>query len=160
MLTAAQRTALAAHIRASATQAVIDALAAGDNVGLTALYNAPSSFYVWRKAVTPAEYKAALVWTEIDALTAGQARIWEWITAGMTEAVDASDANVRQGISDAFTTNAPNTKAALLVIAKAQATLFESVFATGTGTQGTPGNLVVSGTLDRRELGAALRDNP
>lgn len=159
MLTPAQDTALAAAIRADTDQAVIDALAIRNDVGLADLYNADSTFVVWRKSIQPADYRAAIVWTEVDTLTAGKARIWEWVTANMTQALDGSDLNVRQGIADAFGAGT-TTRANLLAVAKRFATKCEALFATGTGTDADPGDLVFEGKLSHSDISRALNKNP
>ena len=158
-LSETQRTTLAAHIRANTDQDVIDALAVRNDSELTRLYNLASTFYVWRTSITPAEYRDAIVWTEVDGLTTGKARIWEWITQNMTMAINTSSANVRQGLADAFAQNT-TTRPNLLAIAKRFATVAESIFSTGTGTSGNPGTLGFEGTITTEDVGRALNDNP
>lgn len=41
-----------------------------------------------------------MVWIQIDPVTVGKARIWEWISKLGT--LDAQSANIRQGLSNAF----------------------------------------------------------
>jgi len=126
---------------------------------MTRLYNLASTFYVWRTAVTPAEYRAAIVWSEVDTLNAGAARIWEWVTSNMTETLNGADANIRQGIADAFGPST-TTRANLLAAAKRFATKAESLFATGTGSEASPGTLVFEGNITTEDVGRALNDNP
>jgi hypothetical protein len=160
MLTSAQYTALAAAIRADTDQAVIDALAIRNDVLLAELYNADTTFIVWRTNVTPDEYREAIVWTEVDALTSGSKyRIWEWLTMNMTAPINASSANVRQGLADCWASNT-TTRPQLLAIAKRAATKAEKVFATGTGTDVTPGLLVWEGRLSHSDISTALNNNP
>lgn len=154
-----QRTTLAAHIRANADPDVVAALAGRNDTELTRLYNLPSSFIVWREAVPPEEYREQMVWTEVDGLQAGKARIWEWITQNMTLAIDATKANVRQGLADVFPSN-QTTRGQLLSIAKEAASMAESLFATGTGTDAAPGVRVVRGPITTTDVGKALNENP
>lgn len=158
-LTEAQRTTLAAHIRANTDPNVVAALGIRNDTEMTRLYNLNSTFYVWRTSVPPEEYREAMTWTEVDGLTAGKARIWDWITQGMTAAINTSKLNVRQGLSDAWAANT-TTRANLLVIAKRFATVAEQIFASGTGTVGTPGTLGFEGTITTEDVGRALNDNP
>ena len=153
-LSASRMTDLASHIRANADQAVIDALAGRNDTELTRLYNLDSSTIVWKNNFTVDDYRAALVWSEVDELTVGQARIWHWITQGMTVSIDASDANTQQGLTDAFA-QATTTKANMMAAAKRPATIAESIFATGTGTKSMP----ISGTVTTAIIGRALNDN-
>jgi hypothetical protein len=156
-LTDAQYTTLANHIRANIEPEVVAALAIRNDTELARLYNLDSSFYVWRTSVTPDEYRGAMVWTEVDTLNAGNARIWEWITNYFTGNLDASDANVRQGIADAFGAGT-TTRANLLALGKRLASLYEEVFATGTGTEATPGTMVLQGPVTTKIIGKALNE--
>ena len=139
-LTTEQATTLAAAIRADTDQAVIDALEIRNDVLLAALYNTASAFIVWRTDLSPEEYREAIVWTEVDALTIGKARIWDWITQNMTAPINASSVNVRQGLMDCWASNT-TTRTQLVVAGKRAATKAEKLFATGTGTTAAPGTL-------------------
>ena len=154
-LSNAQFTTLANHIRANTDPDVVAALAIRNDTELARLYNLDSSFYVWRTSVTPDEYRGAMVWTEVDTLNAGNARIWEWVTNYFTGNLDASDANVRQGIADAFGAGT-TTRANLLALGKRLASVYESVFSTGTGTEATPGIAVVDGQVTLTQISKAL----
>ena len=154
-LSNAQFTTLANHVRANTDPDVVAALAIRNDTELARLYNLDSSFYVWRTSVTPDEYRGAMVWTEVDTLNAGNARIWEWVTNYFTGNLDASDANVRQGIADAFGAGT-TTRANLLALGKRLASVYESVFSTGTGTEATPGIAVVDGQVTLTQISKAL----
>lgn len=143
-LTQAQSDTLRAMIAADTTANAMGQ--AGDDAGLSAWLNTPDAAYiVWRTNMTIAECNQVMVWTEIDGLTVGKARIWEWMRSMGT--LDASQTNIRQGFSDAFTT-ATATKAAITALAKRQATRAEKKLATGTGTTATPAILVFEGQID------------
>lgn len=158
MLTDAQQTILAADIRANSDQTVIDALAVGDTFELARLYNLDSAYTVWREDVTPAEYREGLVWTEIDGLTVGKARIWEWITQSMTQGFDATSANIRSGLNECFSglTTATN----LIPIAKELCTIAQELFAVGAGSDASPGVREVTGNISPNDIGSALISNP
>lgn len=155
VLTDAQQQTLAAHIRANTDPAVVSALAQRNDVALADRYNAPSSFIIWRTSVYPQEYREAVVWTSVDGLTAGKARIWDWITAGMTLPIDASKTNVRQGIADAWGGSSA-TGVALTALAKRPASRAENLFTTGTGTTANPGLLTWEGPLHYNDVSDAL----
>lgn len=158
-LSESQRTVLAAHIRANLDSQVVAALAVRNDTELARLYNLDSTFWVWREAITPDEYREKMVWTEVDGLQAGKARIWEWITQNMTMNIDATKPNVRQGLADVFPQN-QQTRGNLLSIAKEQASVAESIYATGTGTSPNPGVRTFVGDISIEDVGRALNDNP
>jgi len=153
-MTPAQLTALKADIQGNGTLAAL--MAAGEIGQVVAYYNAPAdpAFYVWRSSVPPDEYRQAIVWTEVDTMTAGKARIWEWVTARMTMPVNASDANVRQGINDAFGNSTSKTQ--LLAISYRACNNVEKLFATGTGTTGSPATVGYEGTISQADVEYAM----
>lgn len=117
--------------------------------------NSASSFVVWRTNVPADEYhNSAIVWTAVDGLTAGKARIWDWMSRYGT--INPSKANVRQGFADAFGAASATTTAAL-VISKRNATQAEKLFATGTGTTGNPATLTYEGLVSETEVVQILR---
>lgn len=154
-LTDAQQQTLATHIRANTDPAVVAALAQRNDTALAEHYNGASSFIVWRTSIRPDEYRDAIVWTAVDGLTAGKARIWDWITAGMTLPIDASKTNVRQGIADAWGATSA-TGLALTALAKRPASRAENLFTTGTGTTANPGLLTWEGPLHYNDVSDAL----
>jgi hypothetical protein len=143
----------------TASPAVVAARGGGsvgrNDTELARLYNLNSAIIVWRTSITPVEYRAAVVWTEVDALAVGKARIWEWLTVNMAANINAADSAVRQGIADAWASNSA-TRPALLAVAKRAATVAESVYQP-VGTDATPGTLVVEGQLTINNLGDAFR---
>lgn len=158
-LNESQRATLAADIRGSSDPDVIAALGIRNDTELTRLYNLDSTFIVWRENIEPDEYREALDWTEIDNLTAGKARIWEWITQNMTFAINATKTNVRQGLNNAFQSST-NSKSGLLAIAKEPASRAETLYATGTGTDANPGVRGFVGDITTLDVGLALNENP
>jgi hypothetical protein len=160
MLTTEQATTLAAHIRANTDQAVIDALDVRNDVLMAELYNAPSTFIVWRSVMTPAEARDAIAGgdglAQLDNLTAGKRDSLLWVLEGDTE---PSNAAQRAAIESLCGTQ--NTlKAAILAAQKRAATKAEQVFASGTGTTQSPGTLGWEGTLSFYDVGVALNANP
>ncbi|MBP8200788.1 MAG: hypothetical protein KAX98_10710 [Nitrospira sp.] len=111
--------------------------ASADDVALAAWFNAadPGACIVWRSDVRIEEANSAMVWTEIDAMTTGKARIWEWMSKLGT--LDARSANIRQGLSDAFS-SATSTRTALIALAKRTATRAEKVLSSGACTTANP----------------------
>lgn len=117
--------------------------------------NTPSTFVVWRTSVSAEEYhNGAIVWTAVDGLTAGKARIWDWMSR--YGSINPSKPNVRQGFSDAFGAASATTTAAV-AISKRNATQAEKVFATGTGTTATPALLTFEGFVTETDVVQILR---
>jgi hypothetical protein len=150
MLTTAQLQALAALVATDSAMAA--ALAAGQDQAVADWLNAPTAdYYVWRASVPPEEYREAITWTEVDSLTVGKARIWEWLTGIGTLPIEPSKAGVRAGIADAF--GAPTaTRAALLTLAKRLASRAEQALATGTGSTASPGTMGWEGPIAPAEV--------
>jgi hypothetical protein len=124
---------------------------------IAAVYNiaASPSFFVWKTSVSPEEYIEATVWTEVDALTVGKARIWEWVTKGQTAAINPSKVNVRQGLADCWASNT-TTRTNLLTIGKRLANKVEKLLATGTGTEGIPATMTFEGGIQWPDINAAM----
>lgn len=146
MLTDSQKAAL--HSDMMAVPELATAIATGDDPAIADYYNqlAAPDFYVWRTAIWPSEYREAIVWTEVDQLLDGKARIFEWITNRLASPIDASKPNIRQGIQDAFSA-AASTRAALIAIAKRKASRAEKLLATGTGSQAVPATMGYEGPM-------------
>ena len=134
-LSPAQVTALKSICAVDATCAALGASA--DDVGLAAWFNAadPAACVVWRHDISIPEAHAVMVWTEVDAMSAGKARIWEWMRN--VQVLDARQLNIRQGLSDAFA-SATATRTAPLALAKRNATRAERALASGACTSGSP----------------------
>jgi hypothetical protein len=160
MLTDAQMTTLAAHIRANTDPAVVAALDVRNDVLLAELYNADSTFVVWRRVLTPDAARAAIAGgaglAQLDNLTAGKRDSLLWVFSGDTVPANAAQ---RSAIEDLCGTQ--NTlKAAILAAQKRAATNAEAVFATGTGTSQSPGTLGWEGSVSFYDIGVALNANP
>lgn len=155
MLTDIQLSTLRAAILADTTPDVVAARAIRNDTELARLYNSPGSFVVWRTSVPVDEYREAVTWTEVDSLTVGKSRIWEWVTANMTLPLDTSKPGIRQGLADCWGSGTA-TRTALLAVAKRAATKAERLFATGTGTLGSPGLLTFEGQISIDDVGRAM----
>ena len=157
-LSEAQRVDLAAHIRASTDPDVVASLLIRNDTELARLYNLLSTFIVWREVVTPAEYREGLDWTEVENLTVGKARIWEWITENMLSPYDATMDNIRAGLG--ATWGASNTADALIPISKEPCSITEEIYATGTGTTASPGIRDFVGSISDTDISLSLNENP
>jgi hypothetical protein len=160
MLTSAQMTILAQAIRADTDPAVVAALDIRNDVLLAELYNAPSTFVAWRSSLTPEEARSAISGgdglAQLDNLTAGKRDALLWVFNGVTQ---PSNSTQRAAIENLCGTQ--NTlKATILAAQKRITTKAEKLFATGTGTDVSPGTLTWEGTLSFNDIGVALGANP
>lgn len=122
--------------------------------------NLPASpaYTVWRTSVDSTEYRDAIVWTELTGRSAGERDMFSFLTGGGTLPLNMARANVRQGMQDAFSGAAGQvTRQALLELGKRPASTFERLFATGTGSNGSPGVMVLEGPIDADEVAMAIR---
>jgi len=115
-------------------------------------YNQESNptYVVWKTAVGIDEImNNGFVWTAVDGLTNGKARIWEWMTRLGT--INPSKANIRQGLQDAFGAGSAMSNA-IAPHLKRSASRVERLFATGTGTTQSPGTLVFEGRITYQDI--------
>jgi len=154
MLTTAQLQTLKADIQAD--PALTAYWSAGNPAAIAQAYNTTEpAFFVWKTSVSPEEYIAATTWTEVDSLTVGKARIWEWITRNQTAALTPDKTNVRQGLADCWGAGTA-TRAALLVISKRTSNRIEKLLATGTGTEAVPATMTFEGQIQWPDINAAM----
>lgn len=154
-LTTAQRVTLKAAILAD--PAIAQTFIDGNLQGTADYYNALASpaFTVWRTSVTQSDITRSdgFDWTRVDNLSAGKARIWEWMF-GLLDLINASKANVRTGIDTVWVgTQADlNVRAVVYIACKRLATRAEKLFATGTGSDVAPAMMVIEGAFDYTEF--------
>ena len=134
------------------------------HIAIAALYNitAAPAFTVWRTAASVDEImNNGFVWTAVDGLTAGKARIWQWMAQLGT--INPSKLNIRQGLKDAFGIGTPMALG-IEPHLKRLASRVERLFATGPGdgTDANPGTMAagavgfVEGALDAATVAAAM----
>ena len=158
-LTDAQLQTLAQGIRASTEPAVVAALAIRNDVALTAWCNAASSFICWRKSVQTAEVGKAVNYIAVEAMTdANRTRITTFYA--MNPQTFEPRADIRtfwdNTFSGALGGQGQATRDALTALWRRAATNAERFFATGTGTNATPGDLGLEVTLSITEVSTAL----
>jgi hypothetical protein len=126
------------------------------NAAIAAAYNFAASpvFRVWKTSLLTMDVKKSVVWTEFIGRSAGEREAFIFMLSDGK--INPSDVNVRQGIADVFSggTGAA-TRAALIALAKRDATRAERLFATGEGSDATPGTLTVEGNLSGQDISAA-----
>jgi hypothetical protein len=136
-----------------------------------ALLNAVRSpdFWVWRTSVPKNEIVTqtsqdgtTFTWAGNGFITrsVGELECWNQLF-NSTLTTNPSLANVRQAFSDIFsgTGNAASNRAHLLAVARRKATVGEHLFATGTGTTGSPGLMGPEGVVTVANVSAA-RNRP
>jgi hypothetical protein len=163
MLTSAQQTILVSAIRAESDSTVVTALENRDDTILANWYNQAGTKIGWKSAVTEDEImQNGFDWTQVDNLTVGKARIWDWMFNNQQRAINPSKANIRAGIDEAWKGTAAMlaVRAAVYVHCKRVATKAEALFATGTGTMESPALLGWQGTLTPLDIAYAFNANP
>lgn len=152
MLTHEQLLALKADILAD------PALAAAYDEDVAHAYNLAASpeWVVWKTAVEVDEImRNGMDWTQVDNLTVGKARIWDWMTR--LGNFNASKPNIRAGIDAAWVGTAAMlaVRATIYTHCKRAATRAEKLFSTGTGTTASPATMDFEGVLTYLDVSAA-----
>lgn len=114
---------------------------------------ASPTFIVWRTEVAADEImRNGMDWTQVDNLTVGKARIWDWLTRLGT--INAAKPNVRAGIDAAWAGTAQMlaVRAAIYVHCKRSANRIEKILATGTGTDISPATMGYEGTVSYQDI--------
>ena len=93
-------------------------------------------------------------WVQVDNLSVGKARIWDWLFSNQLQTMNPSKTNVRAGIAECWKGTAAMlaVQAAILVHCKRAANRLEALFATGTGTDASPSTMAVEGTVSYQEV--------
>ena len=127
-------------------------ISAGNDTGLAEWFNAPTTYVVWRSALTPDQARAAIIQgaAQLDALTVGKRDSLFWLTSGN---LNVSDASVRAAIDDLCGTQTA-LKSALLAAEKRTCSTAEKILATGTGTNAIPALLGWEGVLSGNDMSA------
>lgn len=154
MLTQAQLVVLKAAITGELDPVFVAARTSGATYAMMEWFNKSSTFIVWRTSVGVDEImNNGFVWTAVDGLTVGKARIWDWMTR--PGSINPSKANVRQGLADCFgATSAMAT--AITPHLKRFAMRGEKLFVTGAGTDLAPGQLIYEGPITHDEIIMAM----
>lgn len=148
-LTPAQLSTLRANILASELAAKCVAFGDGP-FDIAAAYNQNASplWYAYRTNVTLGEIDNAFNGTELAGLTSVNLARLQVIEQYTTGTVNFALADRRQFFTDVFSgAGGTNTRANLAAIWSRLVTRFERIYATGTGTNGTRGLLVIEGSL-------------
>jgi len=120
-------------------------------------YNQTASpaFIVWRSLVLQDDVMLnGFDWARVDNLSAGKARIWEWMFDNESRAFNPSQPNTRAGIDAVWVgTQADlDVRAAVYVRCKRSATRGEQLLASGTGSDATPATMSFEGQLSYQDV--------
>jgi hypothetical protein len=109
---------------------------------------------VWRSSLTADQIWAAVVWTDVIAMTVGNRDALKLIT--QHAAIRPTDANIRAAFSAIFGASASLTN--LVALAKRPATRAEALmgYSAGAGTDATPGVLNFEGAINGDHIVRAL----
>lgn len=124
--------------------------------GLNAL--ASPAWIVWRTNVSRDDVTGdGFDWTQVDNLTAGQARIWELLFATETGRISFASAGKRAAISETWKGTAAKVAVATYVFSQAQrsATSGEKCLSTGTGSTASPATMGREGAIGWPDVQAA-----
>lgn len=167
MLTPEQAAILRADIENSSDPAVIAARGNGAEIGrddttLAVLYNADASpaFTVWRSKVLLNDiYSNGFDWPQVDNVSEPRWRIWRELFDNPERSCNPAKSAVRAGIAEVWTGTAAKlaVQAQVLGHCKRACTRAEKLYATGTGSVGTPGFLVWEGLLSPSDIGQAFQ---
>lgn len=151
LLTATQNDLIRAHIDATPALAAHPITPDGSAAIADAL-NALSvpAFHVWKTSVSIAEIMAGnFRWADVDALTVGKARIWDWMTR--LGEIKPAIATVRTGIADCWGAGSVN-ETRILAACRRRASVVERVLATGLGSTSEPATMGSEGPISYQEV--------
>jgi len=117
--------------------------------------DAAPAFVVWKSSVRQDDItQNGFTWAEVDNLTVGKARIWEWLFLNDARSMNPSKANVRAGIVECWSGTAGKTavQTAVLSHCKRNATRAEKALATGTGSDASPAVMGFEGSLAYQDV--------
>lgn len=153
-LTTAQLQTLGAYIASVPAWAALPNIA---DVGyeIAAALDVPSEppVIVWKTNVSADEImRNGMDWARVDNLTAGKARIWDWMTR--LGSFNAGKINVRAGIDATWVGTAADlaVRAQVYTHCKRTATKAEVLFATGAGTDASPSTMEFEGALNYNDV--------
>lgn len=117
--------------------------------------DSPETFIVWKTSVSQDEIMMnGFDWVQVDNLSVGKARIWEWLFNNEQRVMNPSKLNVRAGIAECWKGTAAMlaVQAVVLGHCKRQATVIEKLLATGTGTDASPATMSYESPISYQEV--------
>lgn len=121
--------------------------------------SASPSWTVWRTSVTWDEIMLnGMDWARVDNLSVGKARIWDWMFQNAAKSCNPSKANIRAGIDATWVGTAADlaVRASVYTHCKRAANRIEKLLSTGTGSDASPATMGYEGTINYRDVEAAI----
>lgn len=123
-------------------------------------YNAAAnpSYTVWKSSVTADEIGNAWIGTDIDGMSSlNMQRLQLLLASSPLGVFDMRRADRRAGFENPFGTNQNNaSRVAMRTAWKRLANRFEKLFASGTGSDASPGITTLEGSLDYHEINLVM----
>jgi hypothetical protein len=116
--------------------------------------DATPAFIVWRPDVSAGEIGNAWAGTDIDGMSAlNMQRLQLLLASSPGGSFDMSRIDRRAGFENPFGTNVNNaSRVAMRAVWKRSATVFEKLFATGTGSDASPATMVLKGNVSYQDV--------
>jgi hypothetical protein len=155
-LTTEQLQTLKTAIAAETDPTFVAARTANDETGMKNWYNEPSTYVAWKTRVELTDVAANVDGVELVGLTTAKLAAYQALLLAGT--VNPSKDRLRAGFDQVFSAAGGNTTRPLLLeLWKRIVTRGEKVFASGTGSDATPGQLTREGALSEQDISDALR---
>lgn len=119
--------------------------------------DAAPAFIVWRDAVQAIEIGDAWIGTDIDGMSSlNMQRLQLLLASAAGGSFDMRRLDRRAGFENPFGANANNaSRVAMRAVWKRAATVFEKLFATGTGSDASPGVTTITGAVSYPDVQVA-----
>lgn len=128
------------------------------NQAIADTYNtiANPAFVVWRTDITNDEINSSVDWSEVVGLTTN--KLLSFTLLKNQSIINAAIPSVRGAFTEIFPVNQqPVTNAALVALAKRNATRGEKLFSAGTGTTVAPATMGFEGEISQADVSIARR---
>ena len=148
-MTPAQLQTLKAYIAADPVLAAQPMDGDGNNNIADALNVATSDYYVWKTSVSRADTMGdSFDWSQVDNLTVGQARIWDWLFDN-GRSINPALSSIRTGITETWKGTSAKVAVAtyILGVCKRFASVAEKLLAVGAGTSANPSVMGFEGQI-------------
>lgn len=132
---------------------------ANDRGSMAAWFSSSASptFTVWKSSVPISQVGQAMSSTEVAGLTTANTSRLQAMAAFSGGSFNPSIADVRAGFDSVFSgAGGALTRAAMLILWKRPAVRIEKLYATGTGSDASPAQLVFEGSLPPSSIDEAL----
>lgn len=169
-LTNGQCTAFGVDVNTTNQSEFAALVANADDQLIANAYNLDASpvYWVWRTRVTRKEiYEAPSVdattwsWPDYIARSVAEKSAWGEMFNNPASEINPALANTRQGVADIFSqASGANQRTHLLATGRRHATRAEKLFATGTGSTGSPGTMTFEGSISRLDVAHCVRNVP